>query len=217
MPDICACITRVEDLEAALSWATEVALYEVRIDLIGPDWRLLAGKLPRPWIACNRCIDEGGKGPVDARQRLGVLHDAVELGATYVDIEVATPDVTTWLTTLNSKAVVILSHHDLEGTPDIDRLRGIAARERESGADICKVVTTCSSMQDNLTVLQLCKENANRGIVAFGMGPLGAVSRVLAPLHGARFSYASLATGHESAPGQLTVDHLAAFYAGLEH
>lgn len=216
MPDICASITRVEDLDAALKAAPEVALYEVRIDLVGDDWRLLAGKLPHPWIACNRSVEEGGKAPAEARERLEVLRDAIELGATYVDIEVATPDVAGWLESLNRKAVVILSHHDVTGTPDIDILRGIALRQRESGADICKVVTTCKKMGDNLTVLQLCREDAEHGVVAFGMGELGAVSRVLAPLHGARFTYASLAAGHESAPGQLTVEHMAAFYGGME-
>jgi len=215
VPDICASITRVEDLDAALRVSTEVALYEIRIDLVGPDWRLLAGNLPRPWIACNRSVEEGGKAPANAAERLEVLRDAIELGATYVDIEVATPDAGGWLASLNRKAVVILSHHNFADTPDIEVLRDIAVKQRESGADICKVVTTCKRMDDNLTVLQLCREGVGHGVVAFGMGELGAVSRVLAPLHGARFTYASLATGHESAPGQLTVEHMAAFYGGM--
>ena len=215
MPDICGCITRVDDLEAALKATASVALYEVRIDLIGPDWRRLVGKLPHPWIACNRSVQEGGKACAGVPERLEALREAVELGATYVDIELATPAVVTWLELLDRKAVVILSHHDLNGTPDLETLRGIAARERESGADICKVVTTCNCMSDNLTVLELCREKVEYGIVAFGMGTLGAVSRVLAPLHGARFTYASLEEGHEAAPGQLTVEHMAAFYSGI--
>ena len=217
MPDICASITRVEDLDAALRVAADVALYEVRIDLVGPNWHSVADRLPRPWIACNRSVDEGGKASFDAAQRLGVLTEAVELGATYVDVEVATPDVSRWVGSLDRKAVVILSHHNFNNTPEIDILRGIAAKQRENGADICKVVTTCNTMGDNAVILRLCQENTDLGVVAFGMGTLGAVSRVLAPLHGARFTYASLATGHESAPGQLTVGHMAAFYSGLEH
>lgn len=216
MPDICACITCVEDIDAALEAAADVALYEVRIDLIGQGWRSLVGRLSRPWIACNRSVDEGGKAPSEPDRRLAVLSEAVELGATYVDIEVATPNVEEWSKPLDRKAMVILSHHDLSGTPDLDVLRGIAARERRAGAAVCKVVTTCNTMEDNVTVLQLCRENADYGIVALGMGPLGAVSRVLAPLHGARFTYASLATGHESAPGQLTVQNMARLYSGME-
>jgi len=216
MPDICACITRVEDLHAAIAVADDVALYEVRMDLIGPEWRTVAGKLARPWIACNRSVLEGGRASFEPRERLEVLREAIELGATYIDIEVATPDVTAWLRSLDRKAVVILSHHDFSGTPDIGVLRDIVAKERDSGADICKVATTCNSMDDNVIVLQLCREDVGKGVVSFGMGDLGSVSRVLAPLHGARYTYASLAAGHEAAPGQLTVEHMSAFYSGLE-
>ena len=51
LPEICACITSAGDLEAALALRDDVSLYEVRIDLIGDDWRGIVGALPRPWIA----------------------------------------------------------------------------------------------------------------------------------------------------------------------
>jgi 3-dehydroquinate dehydratase len=49
-------------------------------------------------------------------------------------------------------------------------------------------------------------------MVSFAMGPLGLASRVLCPLIGGYFTYASLGEGKESAPGQLTVDQLKGIY-----
>jgi len=49
-------------------------------------------------------------------------------------------------------------------------------------------------------------------MVSFAMGHLGLVSRILCPLVGGYFTYASLGEGRESAPGQLTVGHLKKIY-----
>jgi 3-dehydroquinate dehydratase len=40
------------------------------------------------------------------------------------------------------------------------------------------------------------------------MGPKGRVSRIVAPVFGSAFSYASLRKGTETAPGQLTVSEM---------
>jgi len=215
VPDICGCITTVEDVDRAIAVANHVALYEVRIDLVGTEWRSIVGELPRPWIACHRSPSEGGQGSADVDERLAALEEAVAAGASFVDVEVAMPDVRNRARKLARNARVILSYHDFEGTPDAQSLRNIVAGEVQCGADICKVVTTCTSVDDNVRLLRLYRGVRQSGLVAFGMGPMGAVSRVLAPLHGASFTYASLADGHESAPGQLTVEHLVAFYEGL--
>ena len=215
LPEICACITSTGDLEAALAVRDEVSLYEVRIDLIGNDWRSIVGSLPRPWIACNRVASEGGAGAFSEHDRVASLRQAVEAGAHTVDIELSTGGAGALVADLKGRAETIVSYHDTQGTGSENELADIVARERRLGADVCKVVTTARTEGDNLTVLRLARRFSNEGIVALAMGPLGMPSRVLAPLAGARFTYASLASGHESAPGQLTVGQLRAIYETL--
>ena len=215
LPEICACITSAGDLEAALAVCDDVALYEVRIDLIGDDWRSIVGSQPRPWIACNRVESEGGAATCPDDVRVISLWQAVQAGAQMVDIELSAEGAGALISDLRGRAGVIVSYHDVHGTGSEDELADIVARERRLGADICKVVTTARKAGDNATVLRLARRFSNEGIVALAMGPLGIASRVLAPLAGARFTYASLASGHESAPGQLTVGELRTIYETL--
>ena len=215
LPEICACITSADDLEAALAVRDQVSLYEVRIDLIGDDWRSIVASLPRPWIACNRVVREGGAAVSSEDDRVASLRQALEARAHMVDIELSTEDAGALIAELKGRAQIIVSYHDIHGAGSEDELADIVTRERRLGADICKVVTTARTAGDNLTVLRLARRFSNEGIVALAMGPLGMASRVLAPLAGARFTYASLASGHESAPGQLTVGQLRAIYETL--
>ena len=85
-------------------------------------------------------------------------------------------------------------------------------RELEAGADICKVITTAQGFEDNLTVLQLTAEFPETKIVSFAMGPLGFASRILCPLVGGDFTYASIEEGKESAAGQITARDLRKIY-----
>jgi len=47
------------------------------------------------------------------------------------------------------------------------------------------------------------------------MGEAGVISRILSPLFGGEFTYASTKTGSESAPGQLTIAELREIYRVL--
>ena len=87
MPDICACITSACDVALAHAVRDHVALYEVRIDLIGEQWPQVVAELSRPWIACNRLPSQGGVCTSTEDERLAVLHQAVDLGAAMVDID----------------------------------------------------------------------------------------------------------------------------------
>jgi len=106
----------------------------------------------------------------------------------------------------------LLSCHNLEKTPSFDAMKQIVQQQIKAGADICKVVTTARSFEDNASVLRLIPEFPETGVVAFAMGPLGTTSRVLCPLVGGDFTYASVAKGQESAPGQITVEALKNIY-----
>ena len=210
-PRICAVIVD-NDLEAVKRAEPLVDLFEVRMDLIGDGWRELVEQLRKPWIACNRSADEGGSWRGSESKRRDELLEAVELGADIIDIELVTGNLKEIVPLIKKKAKCLLSFHDLKGTPPLDRMREIVQRELETGADICKVISTARRVEDNLAVRQLIAEIPGIKIVSFAMGDSGLVSRVLCPLVGGDFTYASIEKGKESAAGQMTVGDLRKLY-----
>lgn len=210
-PSICAVVVN-NDLEAVKKVEPLVELLEVRIDLIGDGWRELVRQLEKPWIACNRSADEGGSWQGSELKRIEELLSAIELGASIVDIELASGSLKEIVPLIKKKAKCLMSLHDLKATPPLDRMREIVKKEIEAGADICKLVTTARKFEDNLAVLQLISDFPGARVVSFAMGPLSIASRFLCPLVGGDFTYASIETGKESAPGQITVENLRKIY-----
>jgi 3-dehydroquinate dehydratase type I len=78
-------------------------------------------------------------------------------------------------------------------------------------------VTTACSFKDNLATLQIIKDFPQKKVVSFAMGALGQISRVLCPMVGGYFTYASIEEGKESAAGQITVKDLREIYRMLEN
>ena len=215
-PKICAAIVS-DDQDAIDGVMPLVDLFEVRIDLIGKGWRKVAAHLKKPWIACNRRVDEGGKWMGREATRIKELRDALNLGANIIDIELATPAIAELVSDAKGRAECLISYHNLKETPPLDRLRQIIINQLAAGAHICKVVTTARSFGDNLTVLQLITDFSSANVVAFAMGAAGQLSRILCPLAGGYFTYASIKAGKESAKGQVTVLDLKEIYRMLAH
>ena len=214
-PRICAVIVNT-DLKAIQEVEPLVDLFEVRIDIIGDGWQELVKKLKKPWIATNRTTEEGGKWQGTEARRIEALLQAIALGAEMVDIEFRTKNLENIVPLVKKRVKCILSFHDLEKTPPFEELKEIVQRQLKAGADICKVVTTARKLEDNLTVLQLVSEFSENKVVSFAMGQEGQISRVLSPLVGADFTYASIAAGKESAPGQITVKQLRSIYGMIK-
>jgi len=203
--------------QALMSRAYEKAdLVELRIDgMTAPDLeRLIKGKKGEMLVTSRR-REEGGLCDAPERERVSLLAQAVMLGADYVDVEASTD--ADLIMTLKAKIAerenrskLILSWHEVKGTPSERFLRQKYREMAASGADIIKMVTCAREEADNLRVLNLvpraCREEQN--IIAFCMGGPGRLSRVVSPLLGSCFTYASLESGAESAPGQLTVDQM---------
>ena len=195
-----------------------VDFYEVRIDLIGDGWQKWVRKLSRPWIACNRLSEEGGKWSGNEPDRVAKLFEAVKLGASIVDIELRAEGLDGIVEQIKQKkAKCLISMHNLKETPNLNELKEIVRQEVAAGADICKVVTTAQRFEDNLTVLRLFPLFPGVKLVALAMGQVGVSSRVLSPMLGGYFTYASIMEGKESAPGQLTAAYLRSFYEATRH
>ncbi len=210
-PRLCASITNT-NIDAVKLVEPLVDLFEVRIDLIGDGWTEVARKLKKPWIATNRLLEEGGKWNGNEARRIEKLLQAIEMGATIVDVEYNAKNVDNIISFIKKRATCLLSFHDFEKTPSLEVLKQITQKELKAGADICKIVTTASSFEDNLTVLKLITEFPRNKMVAFAMGPEGMASRVLAPVAGAEFTYGAVGKGTESAPGQIPVADMLKLY-----
>ena len=214
-PRICAVITE-NDYDLAAGVDRFVDLYEIRIDLIGDGWQEWANRLQRPWIACNRLPEEGGRWSGTEEERIGKLLQAARIGARIVDLELRTNNLPELIREIkNYKAEVLLSFHNLHETPDQKVLEGIIKEQLSMGADICKVVTTARRFEDNITVLRLIGMFPDKKVVAFAMGEDGIVSRVISPMIGGYFTYGSITQGRESAPGQLMVTYMRSLYEAV--
>ncbi|GAH38522.1 unnamed protein product, partial [marine sediment metagenome] len=182
------------------------------IDLIGDGWIELVRHLNKPWIACNRSPDEGGNWCGGEEKRIEQLLKAVELRADIIDIELEMKNLAEMVSLIKERAKCLLSLHEFKKTPPLNKMREIIQREIDAGADICKLVTTAQRLEDNQAVLQLIADFPQTRVVTMAMGPLGLASRLLCPLVGGDFTYASIEQGKESAPGQLTVRELRKLY-----
>ena len=187
---------------------------ELRIDQIrNTDLEKLMGGKRGRILVTNRRRDERGGFSGTERERVQLLKEAVELGADYVDIEVRTEEalieeLSTKIGNHHGRTKLIISHHDFSGTPSERVLRRKLDECKGTGADMVKIVTYANTVEDNLRVLGLIPHARRKGgeIIAFCMGELGRISRIMAPLLGSYFSYAALERGAESATGQLTIE-----------
>jgi 3-dehydroquinate dehydratase type I len=191
-------------------------LVELRIDRIEkPNLPMLLYAGKKRILVTNRRREEGGFSARSENRRMALLHEAVDLGAGIVDIEAGTgPAAVNALAgairAKGGKTRLIVSHHDMKGTPTLRTLEKRLKACRLLGADIVKIVTRANAVEDNLRVLEIIPQALGMGqdIAAFCMGDKGRLSRVAAPLLGSCISYASLEEGAESAPGQLTADQM---------
>ena len=108
---------------------------------------------------------------------------------------------------------VILSHHDFKKPINLSQLDTKHHELVVLGGEIIKIIGWTDNYKDNLPYLEF--NNKHPGNISFGMGIYGILSRVLAPLTGAAFTYASLETGKEVAPGQISINELRETYRRL--
>ena len=183
-------------------------LIELRMDYLRESGLaiLLQGR-QKPFIVTNRRKEEGGKYWMNERRRVGILEEAIELGAEFVDVEVGTErSLLQDLIANKKKTQVILSFHDFQGTPSQGELKKLYERMARWEPNFVKIATFANSWEDNLRILSLIPDmgKKNHKIVAFCMGERGKMSRIFSPLMGAAWTYTSLGKNRASAPGQLT-------------
>ena len=202
------------DAQLRAAQAAGADLVELRVDHIAnvPAVRVLLTQ-PRalPVIVTVRSAAEVGAWTGNEADRVALLEKLAELRPDYIDIEYAAwrrfPHVQSAVRTTR----LILSHHDLAGTPaDLDLiLDNLAA----TPAEVIKAVFTARDATDACRVLaQLRGRAAHRPTIALAMGEAGLATRVLARKFGAFLTFASLHPEGQSAPGQPTIGELRSRY-----
>jgi len=215
MTKICVSLTE-ETTAGVVERMEELAgiadLFEIRADLIlDLDLLTILRARTKPIVFTCRSAREGGAWKdTDTRRRMTLL-EAVKRGFDYVDVEYRSDFLDVIIE--KSGSGLILSYHDLEGTPaDLEELY---FRMCAKGADIVKIAVTPRSVGDVGRVLDFAERMAKGGgkpVVAVAMGPMGLITRVVAGRYGAPFTYASAAAGIEAAPGQLPAALMADLY-----
>lgn len=122
-----------------------------------------------------------------------------------IDVELGTPISDEVLSHAAGKTIIV-SEHDFNGTPDTKTLRSMVDRAIVQGAEIVKIATMANSREDVVRLLEFT-HTCEEPMVSIVMGPLGTVSRVVAPLFGSLLSYGYLTK--PVAPGQLSAQKLA--------
>jgi 3-dehydroquinate dehydratase type I len=166
-----------------------------------------------PIIATCRPTGLGGLCMVTEDQRISHLLEAISAGASYVDIELETDSV--YMELLRRKASqmdckLIVSKHFYESTPSNSELLKLVDTLDQSIADIMKIETTPSSIEDCRRILQLyfTERSSTLPMIAFAMGDLGRFTRVCALFLGAPFMYVSQDEGEIAAPGQIPLSEM---------
>ena len=202
----------------ALRQAALADVIEIRLDTIGnPGLEklrefMVAAKKP-VIVACNRADAYGEFEGTDG-ELLELLHTAAEAGAGFVDIPW---NLSLELGEVAGKCHRIVSRHDMTGVPEdlpkfLEEVRDVLHE-----GDLIKLVGEAKSTEEALRMLNFVGE-VGGGLIGFCSGEAGSFTRVLAPILGSPFTYAApaLVDGDAenvaTAPGQLTVSDLLAFF-----
>jgi 3-dehydroquinate dehydratase/shikimate dehydrogenase len=182
-------------------------LVELRLDFLArdPDLTRLLPSRPTPVVVTCRTKKDKGRWFGSEEQRLTLLRAAIVAGVEYVDLE----EETAPLIRRYGKTKRIISHHDFDETPQ--NIEEIHARLCKLDPDIVKIVTMANAPYDNIRMLKLVA-SAKVPTVAFCMGELGTISRILTGRYGAPFTYATFSPDRELAPGQLPFEDMKNIY-----
>jgi len=196
--------------------AQHADLIEIRLDSLKNHDRI--ADIPRcsktPLIATNKSMEHHGRFSGSENERQKILMDAARNGFEYVDVDLSTPNIGKLVGNLHEVgAKTIVSYHDFDRTTKLSQLNKVLEVEIALGAEICKIVTTARHVEDNLTILDFVSKASKKAkIVCFAMGELGRSSRLLSPVFGAFFTFASIDEKRKTAEGQLTIQEMRRAY-----
>ena len=196
-----------EEMLDKVARASEFAdIIEIRFDSLRPEdvSKVLENVTSKKnLLATFRSTEQGGKRDLTLTERIafwGRVNDTF-----WADTEEDLAD-----TSINSVLRVASYHNFVDSDSNLDEIFERLARS----GDIVKIAVNSDDICDTLPIWKLLKRSTEekKPFVPIAMGDAGKWTRILAPAHGAFMTYASLAMGSETAPGQITAKDMANVY-----
>jgi len=188
---------------------------EIRLDFLNPnsvpEVLHLIRKDLRRCVSTLRPIREGGKFSGSEKNRVSIIKLIAEYDPFLLDIEYDTlrknKNLQRYLKSTGTRTLV--SWHNFKQTPDISVLKKKLLEMKKFSNNI-KIVTMAKSINDGSRILSLYNNSKNVKLIAFSMGNLGKMSRLLCLLLGSPYTYVSL--GKPIAPGQFSLDEVKSIF-----
>ncbi len=200
-------LTLIERAEKA-----QADLVEVRMDCFETSRSLieLVESTKLPLIATNKLVSEKGFFEGTEVEQQQTLLNAAKNGFAYVDVNLSSPKLLETVKALEKSGVQpIVSYHKYDNPLTIAEMETVLQQEIASGASVCKIVGTAKTIEDNVSTLNFVSANFNKTkLVCFCMGEQGKTSRLLSPMFGAFFTFASLDKNFETASGQMSIEEM---------
>jgi 3-dehydroquinate dehydratase/shikimate dehydrogenase len=183
-------------------------IVEVRFDCLDDDPLETVKELPEissEYLFTFRPSEQGGNSEISGSQRID-FWTSPDLPPASIDLEEDIRGVT------GGQRTVIRSFHDFSGSNN--DLREIYERLRSLSPIVVKIAVSVADISDTIPVWKLLEQAASdkQAIIPIGMGEAGKSTRILGLARGAYMTYASLNTGSETAPGQISADDLIDVY-----
>ncbi len=175
-------------------------------------------KVYAPVILTNRRVEEGGNATIDRYATIVRLLPY----ASVVDIELMAPDRDDLMAEAATRGrPVMLSYHDLDGTPPERTMLEIMQTANRNG-ELVKLAVTIEHLGDAPRVLDVCLAAQAEGMTfcAIPMGSLGSHLRPLMGIYGSALLYGYVGgqispkmrpygyTGKRASPGMLSITQL---------
>jgi 3-dehydroquinate dehydratase-1 len=130
-----------------------------------------------------------------------------------IDIEFSSPLLKKVIALARARKVkVIVSSHYLQGMPH--DLESVFKKALSVGADIVKIAAHANSFDDVMTMLAFTHRHRKHDLITISMGPLGAISRLILPAAGSKYTYTFL--NKPKAAGQVDIatlkSHMKIYY-----
>ncbi len=188
---------------------------EIRFDFLNPnvvpEALHLIRKDLRKCVCTLRPSREGGKFSSSEKNRISITKLIAEYDPFLLDIEYETlrknKSLQRYLKNTNTSTLV--SWHNFKQTPTISILKKKLLEMKKFSNNV-KIVTMAKSINDGSRVLSLYNNSKNVKLIAFSMGNLGKMSRLLCLLLGSPYTYVSL--GRPIAPGQFSLDEVKSIF-----
>lgn len=139
-----------------------------------------------------------------------IILSSLNLGFDFIDVDLSM--MNDLKLSKQDRSKIIVSFHDHEKTPGINRLKLLVDQMRNFKAGVIKIATVVNDDQDVKNLFQiLLNKKENEKMIIIGMGKKGQLTRIFGPLLGSFLTFASTEFG-KTAPCQINIKKMKNIY-----